>query len=76
MMVANEYQNPTQRLQQGKVAGILEVDSATAIVARLKALTMKVDSLTNQGVHQIASICELCAGAHEMNQCVISSESV
>ena len=40
MMAANEYQNPTQRLPQGKVAGILEVDTATAIAAQLKALTM------------------------------------
>ena len=37
---------------------------------------MKLDSLTNCGVHQIASVCELCAGAHETNRCAISSESV
>ncbi|XP_074326663.1 uncharacterized protein LOC141664605 [Apium graveolens] len=74
-MAVNEYQNPTERLPQGKVAGILEVDTATAIGAQLKVLTMKVDSLTNYGVHQIASICELCAGAHATDQCAISSES-
>lgn len=76
MMAANEYQNPTQRLSHGKVEGILEVDTATAIAAQLKALTMKVDSLTNYGVQQVASVCELCAGAHDTNQCAISSESV
>ena len=61
MMAANEYQNPSQRLPQGTVAGILEVDTATAIVDQLKALTMKVDSLTNYGVQWIMSVCELCA---------------
>ncbi|XP_063949912.1 uncharacterized protein LOC135152753 [Daucus carota subsp. sativus] len=45
MMAANEYQNPTQRLHQGKAAGILDVDATTALTAQLKALTMKVDSL-------------------------------
>ncbi|KAK1402848.1 hypothetical protein POM88_002453 [Heracleum sosnowskyi] len=75
MMAANEYQNPTQRLSQGKVAGILEVDTATTIAAQLKALTMKIDSLTNYGVQQVESVCELCAGAHDMTQCAISNES-
>ena len=37
-MAANEYQNPTTRMMPGKVAGILEVDAATAIAAQLKAL--------------------------------------
>ena len=75
MMAAHEYQNPSQRLPQGKVSGILEVDAATAIAAQLKALTMKVDSLANYEVNQITSVCELCAGAHETDQCAISSES-
>ena len=35
-----------------------------------------MDSLTNYGVHQIASVCELCVGAHGTNRCAISSESV
>ncbi|XP_063942728.1 uncharacterized protein LOC135150377 [Daucus carota subsp. sativus] len=50
MMPANEYQNPTQRFHQGKAAGILDVDATTALIAQLKALTMKVDSLANLGV--------------------------
>ena len=65
LMATNEYQNPSQRLTQGKVAGILELDAATTIVAQLKALTMKVDTLANYGVNQITSVCELCIGAHE-----------
>ncbi|KAL8118597.1 hypothetical protein AgCh_016203 [Apium graveolens] len=52
-----------------------ELDTATAIAAQLKALTMKVDSLANYGVNQITSVCELCVGAHETEQCAISSES-
>ncbi|XP_063938416.1 uncharacterized protein LOC135148083 [Daucus carota subsp. sativus] len=75
MMAANEYQNPTQRLHQGKAAGILDVDATTAIAAQLKALTMKVDSLANLGTQQPPSVCELCAGAHSSDQCAISSES-
>ena len=75
MMVANEYRNPTQRLHQGKAAGILDVDATTAIAAQLKALTMKVDSLANLGNQQPPSVCELCAGAHSSDQCAISSES-
>ncbi|KAL1818270.1 hypothetical protein ACET3Z_013139 [Daucus carota] len=75
MMAANEYQNPTQRLTQGKVAGILDLDTSTAIAAQLKALTMKVDSLAHQGIQQPISICELCAGTHSTDQCAISSES-
>ena len=71
-MAANKYQNPTQRLPQGKVAEILEVDTATAIAAQLKALTMKVDSLANFGVVQPPMVCELCAGAHATDQCAIS----
>ncbi|XP_063948041.1 uncharacterized protein LOC135152139 [Daucus carota subsp. sativus] len=55
-MAANEYQNPTQRLHQGKVAGILDVDATSAIAAQLKALTMKVDSLTLENqIGQIAN---------------------
>ncbi|XP_074343484.1 uncharacterized protein LOC141682685 isoform X1 [Apium graveolens] len=75
LIVANEYENPSQRLPQGKVAGILEVDAATAITAQLKALTMKVESLANYGVNQITGVCELYVGAHETEQCSISSES-
>ena len=51
MMAENEYQNPTQHLHQGKVAGILDVDATTAITSHLKALAMKVDSLANLEVH-------------------------
>ncbi|XP_074359760.1 uncharacterized protein LOC141699849 [Apium graveolens] len=75
LMAANEYQYPTQRLSQGKVVGVLEVDTATAITAQLKALSMKIDSLPNYGVNQITSVCELCAGPHATEQCTISSES-
>ena len=50
-MAANEHQNLTQRMMPGKVAGILEVDAATAIAAQLQALSMKVDSLANYGVN-------------------------
>ncbi|XP_063948115.1 uncharacterized protein LOC135152207 [Daucus carota subsp. sativus] len=75
MMAANEYQNPTQRLPQGKVAGILDVDATSVIAAQLKALTMKVDSLANLGNQQPPSVCELCAGTHTTDQCAISSES-
>jgi len=39
-MAANEHQNPTQRMTSGKVAGILEVDAATAIAAQLQELSM------------------------------------
>ncbi|XP_063936100.1 uncharacterized protein LOC135147178 [Daucus carota subsp. sativus] len=49
-MAANEYQNHTQRLHQGKATGILGVDATTALTAQLKALIMKVDSLANFGV--------------------------
>ncbi|KAL1826556.1 hypothetical protein ACET3Z_004968 [Daucus carota] len=75
MMAANENQNPTQRLHQGKIAGILDVDATSAIAAQLKALTMMVDSLANLGNQQPPSVCELCAGAHSSDQCAISSES-
>ena len=75
IMATNEYQNSTQRLPQGKVAGILEVNTATAIVDQLKALSMKVDSLVNLGVCQPPMVCELCAGAYSTDQCAISSES-
>ncbi|KAL8091927.1 hypothetical protein AgCh_034265 [Apium graveolens] len=68
-MAANEYQNPTQRMMPGKVAGILEVDASIAIVAQLTTLTMKVDCLTNYGINQLSSICELCAGSHATDQC-------
>ena len=74
-MAANEYQNPAHRQPQGKVAGILEVDTATAITVQLKALSMKIDSLANYGVNQITSVCELCAGSHATEQCAISSDS-
>ncbi|XP_063948069.1 uncharacterized protein LOC135152167 [Daucus carota subsp. sativus] len=75
MMAANKYQNPTQRLHQGKAAGILDVDATTALTAQLKALTMKVNSLTTLGVQPPPIVCELCAGAHSSDQCAISSES-
>ncbi|KAL8124816.1 hypothetical protein AgCh_012462 [Apium graveolens] len=75
LMAANEYQNPSQRPTQGKITGIQELDAATAIAAQLKALTIKVDTLANHGVNQIASVCKLCAGAHEYDQCTIFSES-
>jgi hypothetical protein len=74
MMAANEYQNPSQRLQQNKVAGVLQVDTATALSAQLEALNMKVDSLANLGLQQVASICELCASGHDTRQCAISNE--
>ncbi|XP_063946100.1 uncharacterized protein LOC135151532 [Daucus carota subsp. sativus] len=75
MMAANEYQNPTQRLHQGKAAGILDIDATTTIAAQLKALIMKVNSLANLGVHQPPTVCELCAGTHSTDQWAISSES-
>ena len=75
-MAANEHQNPTQRMMPGKVAGILEVDAATAIAAQLQALSMKVDSLATYGINQIAMVCELCAGSHATDQCSLVNESV
>lgn len=76
MMAANEYQNPTLRMPQQKVAGILDVDKATSLAAQLEALNLRVESLASQGLHQVASVCELCVGAHETSQCAISNESV
>ena len=58
-----------------KVARILDVDATTTIVAQLQALTMKVDSLANLGVHQPPTVCEICAGTHATDQFAISSES-
>ncbi|MDV3191326.1 MAG: hypothetical protein Q8832_02735, partial [Candidatus Phytoplasma australasiaticum] len=75
LMATNEYQYPTQRYPQGKVAGVLEVDTVTAITAQLKALSMKINSLANYGVKQIISVCELCAGPHVTEQYAISSDS-
>ena len=75
MMAANEYQNPTQRLHQDKVAGILDVDATTSIIVQLKDLAIKVDSLANLGVHQPPTVCELCVVTYFINQCAISSES-
>ena len=51
-------------MMPGKVAGILEVDAATAIVAQLQAQFMKVNFLASYGVYQIPIVCELCAGSH------------
>ncbi|KAL8115255.1 hypothetical protein AgCh_021914 [Apium graveolens] len=75
LMVSNEYQYPTQKLPQSKVVGVLEVDTATAITAQLKELSMNIDSLANYGVKQITSVYELCAGSHTTEQCAISSDS-
>ena len=75
MMAANEYQNSNQRLSQGKIAGILEVNTVTALAAQLEALNKKLDFMSKHGVPQVASVCELCEGAHETSQCAISSES-
>ncbi|XP_063949928.1 uncharacterized protein LOC135152765 [Daucus carota subsp. sativus] len=75
MMAADEYHNPTQRLHQGKVAGVLDVDATAALTAQIKSLTLKMDSLANLGVQPPPSACELCAGAHSSDQCAISSES-
>ncbi|KAL8134915.1 hypothetical protein AgCh_009793 [Apium graveolens] len=75
LMAVNEYQYPTQRLPQGKVAGVLQVDTTTTITAQLKELSIKIDSLANYGVNQITSVCELCARSHATEQCAISSES-
>ncbi|KAL8099559.1 hypothetical protein AgCh_031995 [Apium graveolens] len=63
-------------MMPGKVAGILEVEAATAIATQLQALSMKVDSLATYGVNQIAMICELCAGSHATDQCSLANESV
>ncbi|KAL8098288.1 hypothetical protein AgCh_031160 [Apium graveolens] len=75
LMASKEYQNPTQRLSQGKIAEILEVYAAIAKAAQLKALMMKVDFLANYGVNIITSVYELCTGAHKIEQCATSSES-
>ncbi|KAL8108518.1 hypothetical protein AgCh_024828 [Apium graveolens] len=75
-MAANEHQNLTQRMMPGKVAGILEVDAATAITAQLLTLSMKVDALATYRVNQIAMVCELCAGSHATDQCSLVNEFV
>ena len=52
----------------------MDVDATSAIIAQLKALTVKVDSLANMGIQQQPSVCELCAGTHSTDQCAISSD--
>jgi hypothetical protein len=79
-MAANNYQWPTARINQPRVAGIIEVDAVTALSAQMSsqiaALTKKIDALGVQNSSNIETVCELCAGNHSSNQCAISSESV
>ena len=78
-MAANNYQWPSERLTQRKVAGMYEVDAMTALAAQVSALTKKIDSLAVQPVKAVQStsvICDICAGNHASEQCAISAESV
>lgn len=75
-MVANDYQNPTARMSQLKVAGVLEVDAITQLSAQMAAMAKKIDTLAESKVKTVAFVCEICAGSHSMDQCAISSESV
>lgn len=76
LMAANEYQHPTSRMPQQKVAGLSAVDQSTSIAAELEALSLKVDALAKRRGQAVMMVCELCAGAHATEQCVISAESV
>lgn len=75
-MAANDYQNPTARMPQPKVAGVLEVDAITQLSAQMAVMAKKIDTLAESRTKIVAFVCEICAGSHSTDQCAISSESV
>jgi len=75
-MAVNDFQNPTIRMPQPKVMGMLEVDAITALSAQMAAMTKKIDSLAENKVKPVAYVCEICAGSHQTDQCAISAESM
>ncbi|XP_049347870.1 uncharacterized protein LOC125812419 [Solanum verrucosum] len=80
------YEGEMSRNSTQKVAGILDVDQATAINAKLDAMqhniTLKFKQITlNQApvnvVQQASNWCEVCgSGTHETEQCEANPDSV
>ena len=55
-MASNDFQNPTSRMPQTKVAGVLEVDAITQLSAQMAAMSKKIDTLAEGKVKTVAYV--------------------
>ncbi|KAD3336478.1 hypothetical protein E3N88_31997 [Mikania micrantha] len=64
-MAMSSYQYPTRGKATVQKSGVLPVDSNTALVAQVEALTKMVKDLQAKGNAK----CEICRGGHDTRQC-------
>ncbi|XP_062075954.1 uncharacterized protein LOC133780091 [Humulus lupulus] len=71
-MAMNNYQWPSERDRNEKVAGMHELDDITAITAQVASLTKQLqkNSMATQ-VMQIQAVCHNCGGPHLFEQCMV-----
>ncbi|XP_062086290.1 uncharacterized protein LOC133792404 [Humulus lupulus] len=71
-MAMNNYQWPSERDRNKKVAGMHELDVITALTAQVASLTKQLqnNSMATQ-VMQIQAVCHNCGGPHPFEQCMV-----
>ncbi|XP_062080535.1 uncharacterized protein LOC133785303 [Humulus lupulus] len=69
-MAMNNYQWPTERQITKKVAGMIELDAISMLIAQVASLMKQLqqNNLTAQTM-QLQSVCEMCGMVHPPNQC-------
>ncbi|XP_062075744.1 uncharacterized protein LOC133779859 [Humulus lupulus] len=71
-MVMNNYQWPSERDRNEKIAGMHELDAITTFTAQVTSLTKQLqkNSMATQ-VMQIQAECHYCGGPHPFEQCMV-----
>ncbi|XP_062118921.1 mediator of RNA polymerase II transcription subunit 15-like [Humulus lupulus] len=69
-MAMNNYQWATKRGQPKKVAGMMELDVISMLIAQVAALTKQLQKTTLPSQYmQVQNLCEVCGTTHPPNQC-------
>ena len=73
-MVANDYKYPKERTLMRKTAGVLEVDTVTALTSQVATLVKKLDTREVNLVHIPTPCCEYYGANHENENCLSMAE--
>ncbi|KAJ4717050.1 DNA-directed DNA polymerase [Melia azedarach] len=72
-MASNNYQWPSDRSTQRRVAGVHEIDAITALTAQVATLSRQLGTLNVNVIQSQVQVCELCGGNHASVNCQVGS---
>ncbi|RWR83368.1 hypothetical protein CKAN_01212200 [Cinnamomum micranthum f. kanehirae] len=72
-MATNNYQWPSDHVQQKKIQGVHELDSISALTAQVANLSKQIQSMKVHAVQSTNMVCEFCAGNHMGVDCQVGN---